>query len=315
MSEPVQIFDYVAQGLSLFTSQFTADKAPQLRAWTASYLAQAQALENAIWDVIRLRRLANAVLYSPPPGTFAVSHGSTLVVCSQDQTSKIFAGNMITFASQPGVSYVVQSVTAAVISIAAVYTGTSAPATSADTTQYNPVLDANGALVGQQRLGLDDAGYLSAIYLRIAVDNSDGSVASWSGFASILLRTSGGPAFYFESGTGGTGKSAGFYFGIWDMSLNPNVVALILNDAVPDGEGPDCFAWSVWPDGNDFAVGSVYATSSVDTFTDILGIALARPGNLVPGLLGAGYGTSESGWSSVYDANIGGLMVAATALS
>lgn len=315
MSEPVHILDYVSRGLALFTSQFAADQAPQLRAWTASYLAEAQALENAIWDVIKLRQLANAVIYSPPPGTFQVSNGSNLVICAQDKTKFIFAGNLITFASQPGVSYVVSAVTSALVFLTTSYTGASAMATSADTSQTNAVLDANGALVGQQRLGLDDAGYLAAIYLRIAVNNSDASVASWSNFAAILLRTSGGPAFYFESGTGGTGKGAAFFFGMWDMTLNPNVVALILNDAVPDGEGPNCFAWSVWPDGNDFAVGSLYTTSTVNGFTDRLGISLSRPGNIVPGLLGAGYGTAESGWSSVYDPNVGGLMVAASALS
>ncbi len=211
---PAVINDYIAQGLALFTSQF--QNAPQLQAWTASYLAQANELEAALWDAFYGRMLATATIYTLP--------------------------------------------------------------------QTNTAFDTLGALVGQERLGQDDQNYKSLIYLRVAVNRGgarDGG--DWSNYAAILLQTSGGPAFYFESGTGATGLASAFFFGMWGMTLNPPIVATLLAEAVPDGEGPNCFAWSTWHDGDDFALGTIYGTP-----------------------------LTNLGWGSVYDSSAGGLLVAAS---
>jgi len=313
---PQKVTDYVAQGLALFTSQFGAASAPQLRAMTASYLAEANALEAAIWDALTSRRLATAKLYGSLPGTFNVQNG--IGECFATQNISAMLGTTITFASQPGTVYQVVFVdlTGMIVTLNPAYTGTTAAATQATTNLTNSVLDVIGNLIGQPRQGLDDLDYLSVIYLRIAVDHSAGRDIDWSNFAAILLRTSDGPAFYFESGTGGTGGSAAFFFGVWDMTLNANVVATVLEDAVSAGVGPNCFAWSTWPDGADFAVGSLYDVppDGSSDFTAILGVPLAMPGNIEPGALVSGYSALELGWGSVYDGTVGGLMVAASQL-
>lgn len=110
----------------------------------------------------------------------------------------------------------------------------------------NVVFDQIGALVGLPRNGLDDADYKSLLYLQVAVNRSAGRTSDWSTFAGILLRTSGGPVEYLESG------DASFYFFVGGMSLNPNLVAQVLAEAVPNGVGDSVFGYSTWPDGNDF---------------------------------------------------------------
>jgi hypothetical protein len=315
--EPTPNTAHVAQGLALFTSQFSAEGAPQLRAQTASYLAEAQELEDTIWKVLSARRLATAKVYSPL-SSFSVANGNTLVVTSFDLTDLVFVGSILTFASQPGVSYLVTFADyvptfGGMILLSSPYTGTTNGATTATQPLTNSVLDGIGALVGQQRLGLNDLDYLTAIYLRIAVNRSGGRQSDWSNFVAILLRTSDGPVLYFESGTAGTGVSSAFYLGVWGMTLNPNVVALVLSSAVPDAEGPNCFAWTTWPDGEDYVCDSVYAvTDDAPDFTAILGLPLSRPGNIEPGALFGGFSLDNLGWGSVYDPNAGGWMVAAS---
>jgi hypothetical protein len=58
---PVQNTTYVSQGLAKFTSRFTQEAAPNLRALAAVYLQGVQDLENAAFDVIQKKWLANAV--------------------------------------------------------------------------------------------------------------------------------------------------------------------------------------------------------------------------------------------------------------
>lgn len=64
-------------------------------------------------------------------GTFAVVNGSANVLTTVDQTSALSPGNAVQFASQPGVVYVVASLTAAALTLATPYTGTSNAATTA----------------------------------------------------------------------------------------------------------------------------------------------------------------------------------------
>lgn len=144
--------------------------------------------------------------------------------------------------------------------------------------QTNSIIDTVGALIGQQRIGMDDSDYVTAITIKIAVNRSFGSTTSWSNFANILVSKSGNPSvpvIYLESG------NASFYFGTWDMILNPIIVASILAKAVPSGVGPNVFAYSTWADGNDFDFSSVSNTS-----------------------------VGEAGFGSVSDPSAGGLIVA-----
>jgi hypothetical protein len=146
--------------------------------------------------------------------------------------------------------------------------------------ETNPVLDAIGGIIGQPRNGMSDASYQSAIYLRIAVNRSNGRTANWAQFGQILLQRAGagGPVSYYEA-------AAGLFFGVWDLAtLDPVAIAKILAGAVPNGVY-GVFAYSTWPDGNDFEWGSVYSAA-------------------------AGEGT----WSSVYEPAIGGLWVASEAI-
>ena len=113
----------------------------------------------------------------------------------------------------------------------------------------NPVLDSLGALVGQARDGLSDGDYQATIYLRIAVDRSRARVSDWSTFAAILLRTCPGPVAFLDDG-------GAIYFGVWNMALNANVVAAMLSSAPGNGVG-GTFAYSTWPDGDDFGFGDV----------------------------------------------------------
>lgn len=140
--------------------------------------------------------------------------------------------------------------------------------------QTNSVFDAIGALVGQQRFGLSDADYKSILYLRVAVNRATGATPDWSKFGAILLQTAGGPVSYYDGG------DAAFFFGVWDMELNPTIVSQTLSGAVPNGVY-GLFAYSTWPDGNDFEWGSVYDGTA-----------------------------GQAGWSSFYQPSVGGLLVA-----
>lgn len=277
---PVQITDYVQQGLALFTSEYQGGQAPQLQFLAASYLAQAQELENALWDVINLRQLTNLRVYSPLGGTFSVTTGNNMVTASQDQSDYIFVGSILTF-SNYATAYTVNTIdsTGTMITLSTTFGGTTNTAVTATQPLTNANMDVVGNLVGQQRLGQNDLNYLSIITLRIAINRSFGSITNWSDFAGILLNTSGGPVFYYETG------SASFYFGIWDMTLNPNIVGQVLATAVPNGVGPNIFAYTTWPDGADFTCDSVYDTS-----------------------------TGELGWGSIYTSTVGGLLVAAISI-
>ena len=130
----------------------------------------------------------------------------------------------------------------------------------ATATQYalpatNAVFDVIGSIVGQSRDGLGDADYVSLILLRIAVNRATGRITDWSGFGGLLLRFSGGPLFYWEGGprkdvarppngyvVGPTipaqiiGGQGSFILFVYDMTLNPELIAGILADAVPNGE-------------------------------------------------------------------------------
>jgi hypothetical protein len=58
---PTQNSSVVSKGLAYFTSAFTQDLAPNLRALASVYLTEVQAIENAVFAVIEGRWLANAV--------------------------------------------------------------------------------------------------------------------------------------------------------------------------------------------------------------------------------------------------------------
>lgn len=274
---PAPITNYVSQGLALLTSQFQNAQAPQLQALLSAYLAESQLLENAIQDVITYRQLANLIVYSPLVGTFTVHHtGLThLVNTSVDQTNVVFPGARLTFATQPTLYYTVQSLTSNVITLTTGYTGLTTTTTTATQVLTNANMDVVGNLVGQLRLGQNDLNYLSVIALRIAINRGDASISSWSNYAAILSQYGSGISYY-ETG------NAAFWFGVWDITLNPNIVAQVLSSGVPNGVGPNTFAYTVWPDGNDFQMDSLTDTS-----------------------------TGELGWGSHYTSTVGGLLVAA----
>lgn len=174
MSFPTENTDYKDEALAFLTSQFSANKAPNLRALLGALMVEKQALEAAFWSLLTERSLSGATLYSSPA--------------------------------------------------------------------TNPILDALGALVGAARDGLDDSDYLSIIYLQIAINRSEGRMPDWSNIAAVLLRTSGGPVQYFESG------NASFFFYVGDLTLNPLLVASMLEQAVPNGVGQNVLGWSTWND-------------------------------------------------------------------
>ena len=279
---PTPIQNYVQQGLSLLTSQFQQGQAPQLQALLAAYLGEAQVLEDAVNAVVTYRQRANLLIYSPLSGTFEVTNGIQNVTVTGtpavSQTNYIFPGAVLTFSNYPGTSYTVLSIdsTGLNIVLSTDFGGPSNAAVTATQALTNANMDVVGNLIGQLRLGQNDLNYLSVITLRIAINRSIGTVVNWSNFAAILLRTSGGPVSYYEGG------DAQFFFGVWDMTLNPAIVAQILSSAVPNGVGPNIFAYTIWPDGNDFVWSSTYDGSA-----------------------------GEGVFSSVYDTSIGGLLVAA----
>lgn len=151
-----------------------------------------------------------------------------------------------------------------------------ATATTYSLPATNVAFDTIGALVGQPRSGLSDSDYKSIIYLRIAVNRSTGRTTDWSNFGAILLRAgAGGPVSFYEA-------MAGLFFGVWDENLNPQLVAQTLAQAVPSGVY-GIFAYSTWPDGNDFEWADVNnpSTTGQGTFGDSVA-------GLVGGLLVSG---------------------------
>jgi hypothetical protein len=138
-----------------------------------------------------------------------------------------------------------------------------ATAIELDLPSTNNVFDVIGALVGQPRDGQDDSDYKASIYLRIAVNRSTGRTTDWANFAAILLGAgAGGPVSYYEG-------RASMFFGVWDENLNPVVIAQSLARAVPNGVY-GVYAYSVWPDGNDFmfADANNLTTTGQGTFGD-----------------------------------------------
>ena len=297
---PLRITDYVSQGLALFTSQFSAEDAPQVRALTAAFLEECNALESAIWDVINLRQLANLVIYSPLAGTFTPgppaemaqlgtlgammgfplgSSGAGTMIASVSQTGIIIPGlTFLTFADDPDTSYLVSAIdsTGTIITLAIPFSGPSGP-TTATQQLTNSLMDTVGALVGQSRQGDNDLDYLSAIYLRIAVNRSYAVPPNWSNFAAIILRRSTGPAEYQEG-------RASLRLSVWGMSLNPIAVARVLTGAVTNGV-LGSFGYSTWADGNDFSFTSRYDSTA-----------------------------GEAGFGSAYDSTVGGLLTAVSPL-
>lgn len=145
----------------------------------------------------------------------------------------------------------------------------------------NFTLDILGRLVGQQRADspdISDATFQALIYLRIAVNRSGARAIDKSRFAAILLRTSGGGIIYTDA----VGAPASYFF-VGDMTLPPTAVASILGQARGNGIGPNTFAYSTWPDGNDFefADASSLSTTGQGAFGDAIGGAVG--GLLVSG--------------------------------
>ena len=144
--------------------------------------------------------------------------------------------------------------------------------------QTNAAFDVLGAIVGQARLGLSDADYQTMIYLRIAANRSNARAIDFSTMAQILVaRTGAGPVQYFEG-------AAEFDLGVWNMALNPNLVASLLAQAAGNAIG-GTFAYSTWPDGDDCE------------FDDV-----------------AGASVSQAGLGDTADTTAGGLLVSGVAI-
>jgi len=155
-----------------------------------------------------------------------------------------------------------------ILSTATTYSGlVSVPGTD------NSVFDVLGALVGVKRAGLGDVALESVIYLEVAVNRATGRTTDWAKFFTILKPFCSGTVIYLDG-------DAAFYYGLWDLQLDPNQIGLALSKAVPNGVGGS-FAYTTWPDGNDFMWSSRYDSS-------------------------AGQGK----WGSRYDTSVGGLWVA-----
>ena len=137
----------------------------------------------------------------------------------------------------------------------------------------NIVFDTLGSLVGVRRAGLGDIALKSIIYLEVAVNRATGRTSDWAKFFTILKPFCSGTVIYLDG-------DAAFYYGLWDVQLDPNQLGVALNKAVPNGVGGS-FAYTTWADGNDWMWSSRYDSS-------------------------AGQGT----WGSRYDASVGGLWIA-----
>lgn len=298
---PAPITDHVSRGLALLTSQFVPESAPQLRALIAAYLGEVQLLEDAAWDVVNLRLLANLTIYSPLYANVSILAGqgselgtigailgrfslgsssdSRTAYSNSDLTGIIIPGvSVIVFSSQPGIGYLVSGLDSSgtVLTLQTPYTGPDSTGSTATQNLTNPLIDTIGNLVGQPRNGDDDIKYLSEIYLCIAVNRSSGRAVDWSRFAAILSEHC--DAIVYLDG------EASVYFGAWNLGLDPLSVGAQIARGTGNGIG-GVFAWSTWPDGADFEFDSVYDSA-----------------------------VGELGWGSVYNPSVGGLMVAGSAL-
>ena len=145
--------------------------------------------------------------------------------------------------------------------------------------QTNAALDLLGALIGCSRNGQSDLVYKTLIVLQAAVNRSTGRITDWSNFALILEAWASGFAFT-------DGDNADFQFSAWNLTLPPLSVWLQLGEAVPNGVNA-VFAFTTWPDGNDFEWSDWYDGSQ-------------GQGSSGQGVWGAG----------PYDTTTGGLLVA-----
>ena len=137
----------------------------------------------------------------------------------------------------------------------------------------NTVFDVIGGLVGVARAGLGDLAYKSLIYLEIAVNRATGRTSDWAGFFNILKPYCSGTVIYLDG-------QAAFYYGLWDVILDPNQIGTALIKAVGCGIGGE-FVYTTWPDGNDFEWSSVYNAA-----------------------------VGQGAWGSAYTTAVGGLWVA-----
>lgn len=118
--------------------------------------------------------------------------------------------------------------------------------------QTNIAFDVIGELVGQPRGGMSDSQYVTAIYLRIATNASEGRAIDWARIAQILLRAgAGGPVSYTDASYASIGAT--FYLFVGDMAAfpDPNTAAQIVGAGVTSGVR-GILGYSTWPDGNDF---------------------------------------------------------------
>ena len=193
----------VGQGLARLTSAFITK--PNVRAWLAVLLRPWQQIEDATWDVMFGRQLADAVCYVLPV--------------------------------------------------------------------QNAVFDVLGRLVGIKRLGAEsDVRFKARIYLAAACNRSTGRTTDWAGIAKVLAPWC--DATYYLDG------QAAVWFGAWNLGLAPVPVAAQLAKVPGNGIG-GLFAWSTWPEGDDFSCSSVYDSTA-----------------------------GEAGWGSIYDSTVGGVLVA-----
>lgn len=144
--------------------------------------------------------------------------------------------------------------------------------------ETNTVFDVLAKLVGAPpRGGLSDVQLKTLIILQVAVNRATGKTTDWSRFAAILLPDVDA-LMYLD------GDNADFYFGLWNLQLDPALVAESLTKGVPNGVYGE-LAYSVWPDGGDFEFTSVYDLT-----------------------------VGEEGWSSRYLPTVGGYLVAGIAM-
>jgi hypothetical protein len=143
--------------------------------------------------------------------------------------------------------------------------------------QTNIVFDTIGKIVGIGRGVMSDLQYQSAIFLEVAVNRSNGNTTDWSRFGAILTPFIDA-LIYLDC------DMASFYFGLWNLQLDPNIIGSSLTRAVPNGVYGE-LAYTVWPDGSDFEWSSFYDSTA-----------------------------GELGWGSVYDTTVGGLLAASIAM-
>jgi hypothetical protein len=256
----------VEEAISFLTSMYRSK--PNIRAIVTALLSEAQTLENALYGSYVDRRLSTAVAVVPTPayGTIATLSSSwyqqivfPMVLAEGTYGAATLAISVDMF---PGLVFTNPSAVVSDGTLLSVPLQSTTQVAVGTVQQPNSVFDAIGALVQQPRGGIDDSDYRSVLYLKIAVNRSGARTTDVSGFAQILLQTSGGPIEYYEG-------EAEFFLFVGDMTLNPNVVATILGKGRGDAIGSE-LGYSVWPDGNDFEWADVAneSTTGQGTFGD-----------------------------------------------